>query len=359
MRGNRGTAERAATRGIARTCADRTDGSAWKQAHAIVPGARADAIADALASRGASSVSVEDGGGHARASDVYRNGARHFGVDEDGRMRPVDANWRTCKVTALFPPHVSEARVARAFRDHVGAWDGRVADVATGGWLQAQVRSDQGDGCKRTTHERYGDALVVADPRADVVRHPRDVVVRVDGAMAFGTGAHPTTRLCLEWLEGTRRTWKDAHVMDFGCGTGVLGIAAMMLGAKGLHAIDIEEDAVHATRTNARRNGISDRHLVVELGKDGAAGPVHRDDDQGRGGAYDVVLANVLLPPLLENRRKLTRWVMPGGWICMSGILAEQTHELVQAYEDEFQHLTVQTDPQGKWARVVGVKKGP
>lgn len=318
-----------------------------------------DALADALVSRGASSVSVEDGEGHAGASDVYRNGARHFGVDVDGRTRLVDAKWRTCKVTALFPPHVSKAHVARAFRDHVRAWDGRVADVAMDGWLQQQVRSDQDEGCKCTTHERYGDALVVADAHADVARRASDVVVRVEGAMAFGTGAHPTTRLCLEWLEGTHHTWKDAHVMDFGCGTGVLGIAALMLGAKQLHAIDIEEDALHATRTNAQRNGILDQHLVVEMGKDGTVELEHGDHDVGPGGAYDVVLANVLLPPLLENRRKLTRCIKPGGWICMSGILAEQTHELVQAYEDAFHHMTVQTDPQGKWARVVGLRKGP
>ena len=334
--------------------------STWKQAHADVPGTHVDALADALVARGASSVSVEAVEGRRGASDVFRNGARHFGVDVDGRMRLVQATWRSCRVTALFPPHVSKAHVERAFREHVQGWDGRAADMAEENWLQRQVRSDQADGHVRATHERYGDVLVVEDVHVDVdvVHRANDVVVRVDGAMAFGTGAHPTTRLCLEWLEHTHERWMDAHVMDFGCGTGVLGIAALMLGAKQLHAVDIEEDAVHATRTNARRNGISDQHLVVELGKDGTVEVDHDDDRKNQGGAYDVVLANVLLPPLLENQRKLTRCVKPGGWICMSGILAQQTHELVQAYEDGFHSLTVQTDPEGKWARVVGVRKG-
>jgi len=166
---------------------------------------------------------------------------------------------------------------------------------------------------------------------------PERVVVRLEPGMAFGTGTHPTTALCLEWLDGVDLQAKT--VLDFGCGTGILAIAALKLGARAGWCIDNDPQALLATRENAQRNGV--------------AGQVHvLSDRDPRPAAADVLLSNILLNPLLALRAQLSAAVRPGGLAVFSGMLAEQADEFIAAYKAQFSGLTVTR--RDDWIRVSG-----
>ena len=144
---------------------------------------------------------------------------------------------------------------------------------------------------------------------------PEAIVLVLDPGMAFGTGTHPTTRLCLEWLE--RHTALGVSILDYGCGSGILGIAAAKLGAAEVRGIDIDPQAIVAARSNAERNGV-DAHF------DDAADEVS--------GQYDLVVANILSNPLKALAPAVCAYVRPGGQLALSGILVEQIDELIAAY---------------------------
>lgn len=150
-------------------------------------------------------------------------------------------------------------------------------------------------------------------PRGDAV------VVRLDPGLAFGTGTHPTTALCLRWLDGISLAGKT--VFDFGCGSGILGIAALKLGAATVQAVDIDLQAVLATRQNALRNHVDDR---IQVGSEATAAQ-----------PFDVVVANILAATLIDNARQLCATVRPGGNIALSGILTSQVDAVLDAYRDD------------------------
>lgn len=145
-----------------------------------------------------------------------------------------------------------------------------------------------------------------------------DVVIRLDPGLAFGTGTHPTTALCLEWLDSLDLKHKD--VMDFGCGSGILAIGALLLGAKSATAMDIDPQAITATRSNATANRVS-AQLVTTL---------NVMDCQH---AFDVVVANILAGPLVELAPTLSASVASNGVLALSGILEEQIDAVSAAYE--------------------------
>jgi ribosomal protein L11 methyltransferase len=167
---------------------------------------------------------------------------------------------------------------------------------------------------------RFGRRLWVC-PLGENPEQPDAVVVHLDPGLAFGTGTHATTALCLEWL--------DAHppaglsVIDYGCGSGILAIAAHKLGAQDVIAVDIDPQALLATRENARRNGVVERFSVV-YPQDLHARPV------------DVVLANILANPLIEHAESLAGRVKQGGDIVLTGILSGQADEVLAAYRQWF-----------------------
>ncbi|MCC2617072.1 50S ribosomal protein L11 methyltransferase [Aestuariibacter halophilus] len=171
------------------------------------------------------------------------------------------------------------------------------------------------------------------------VPDPNAVNVLLDPGLAFGTGTHPTTHLCLQWLDGL--DLHDTTVIDFGCGSGILGIAALKLGAKRMIGIDIDPQALLASRDNAQRNGVEDK-LAVFL-------PADQPDLQG-----DVVLANILAGPLRELRTVITNYCRPGGRLVLSGILATQADEIATLYSEDFDLEPVAIE--GDWARVSGTR---
>lgn len=174
-------------------------------------------------------------------------------------------------------------------------------------------------------------------PAAQLAAAGDDCIIELDPGLAFGTGTHPTTALCLEWLDGAELRGKS--VIDYGCGSGVLAIAALKLGAQSATAVDIDPQAVMATLDNASRNGVADR-LRVGTVADIALQPA------------DIMLANILAEPLEVLASTLTALVAPGGHIVLSGLLARQAAQVASRYAHAFRLEPVTM--RGDWARVDG-----
>lgn len=170
---------------------------------------------------------------------------------------------------------------------------------------------------------------------------PNAINMLLDPGLAFGTGTHPTTAMCLQWLDGHDVGGKIA--MDFGCGSGILAIAAALLGAEKIYCIDNDPQALLATRENAARNNVEDKLVVLA--------PEQLTDDI----RVDLMLANILAGPLISLAPKLSAHTHSGGAIVLSGILAEQAAAVSAAYTPWFRmDAPLQTDD---WIRLSGIKQ--
>ncbi|EOU2464044.1 50S ribosomal protein L11 methyltransferase [Vibrio navarrensis] len=188
---------------------------------------------------------------------------------------------------------------------------------------------------------KFGERLWICPSWRDIP-DPGAVNVMLDPGLAFGTGTHPTTALCLQWLESLDLSGKT--VIDFGCGSGILAIAAIKLGAEKVIGIDIDPQALLASKDNAQRNGVAEQ-LEVYL-----------PQDQPEGLLADVVVANILAAPLRELSSIITGLVKPNGLLAMSGVLDTQAEDVANHYRDAF-HI----DPiveQSEWCRISGRKQG-
>ena len=187
---------------------------------------------------------------------------------------------------------------------------------------------------------RFGQRLWIV-PSWHAAPEPEAVNLLLDPGLAFGTGTHPTTALCLEWLDGQDLAGCD--VIDFGCGSGILAIAALLLGAPQAIGTDIDPQALEASRDNAGRNGIDPARFPVYLPADMPQQPA------------EVVVANILAGPLVSLAPQITALVKADGRLALSGILAEQAEEVRAAYTDAFD-----LDPtaiKDGWVRISGVKR--
>ena len=184
----------------------------------------------------------------------------------------------------------------------------------------------------------FGERLWIC-PSGHVIDDPRAIVVQLDPGLAFGTGTHPSTALCLEWL-ATHDV--GAQVLDYGCGSGILAIAALKLGARAALAIDIDPQALTASRDNAERNAVSDRLTLA-------------DAEQIQSKDFDLVLANILARPLITLAPMLAARTRMGGQIVLAGILDAQADEVRAAYAAWFDF---ETDGKREgWSRVSGVRR--
>lgn len=177
-------------------------------------------------------------------------------------------------------------------------------------------------------------------------REPVDVSavnLKLDPGLAFGTGTHPTTFLCLRWLD--RQDLNVGHVIDYGCGSGILGIAALLLGAGSVTAIDNDPQALAATRDNLQRNALDDKRLACYL-PEKAPEPAALKTD--------IVVANILAGPLIELAPRLASYLAPGGRIALSGILLEQAPAIHERYEIWFSDL--ETEEKDGWCCISGVR---
>ena len=169
-------------------------------------------------------------------------------------------------------------------------------------------------------------------------------VIRLDPGLAFGTGTHPTTHLCLQWIDG--HNFDDLKVVDFGCGSGVLGIAAAIKGAAEVICVDNDPQALTATRDNAARNDVVDKLVIL-------APEQFKQAVVAKGGA-DVVLANILAGPLVDLAPELLAKLGPGGALALSGILEEQADEVAEAYAADL--TSVQKTVINGWVLLAGRK---
>ncbi|MFC4698599.1 50S ribosomal protein L11 methyltransferase [Glaciecola siphonariae] len=186
---------------------------------------------------------------------------------------------------------------------------------------------------------KFGERLWICPSWRDAP-DPSAVNVKLDPGLAFGTGTHPTTSLCLKWLDA--QTLEQSTMVDFGCGSGILAVAALKLGAKRVIGIDIDPQALLASEQNAANNEVADK-LELYL-------PQSQPSLQA-----DVVMANILAAPLKELSSVITGFCRPGTSLVMSGILLSQVNEVLSKYEQNFAFDAVVSE--GEWVRLVGHRK--
>ena len=186
---------------------------------------------------------------------------------------------------------------------------------------------------------QFGDHLWIA-PENQLPDDPDAIVVKLDPGLAFGTGTHPTTSLCLKWL--SQANIEGATVIDYGCGSGILALAALRLGAKQVIAVDHDPQALEATHNNAVKNDI---HGGLTL----------RASNQPLNARSDILLANILAGTLIELQPLLASLVKPGGQIVLSGILHEQAEPVATAFRNDF--MLQPPDRQEDWVLLHGRRR--
>ncbi len=281
----------------------------------------ADELSDALLAQGALSVSVEDASaGTAAETPLY---------GEPGM--PVETAWPQSLINALCEQHTDPAQLIAGACARIGlaqAPDYRVEPVAEQDWVrrsQAQFEP-----------LRISDKLWIV-PSWAIAPDPDAFNLVLDPGLAFGTGSHPSTRLCLQWLERTLRGGE--RVLDYGCGSGILAIAAMRLGASAALGVDVDPLALPAARANAERNGVDARFINTETAP---------------GFQADLVVANILANPLMLLAPLLAGYTGKGGRIALSGILEAQAEEVMAAYAPWFAMRVADSD--GDWVLLEGLQ---
>ena len=270
----------------------------WLEAVCLCDESMAEALSEALMEAGALSVSVEDADAGGAAEKAI------FG--EPGS--PTGQVWNRNRVVALLDGNADAGAViaAAAAACNIPPPAHECRQVAEQDWVrQTQAQFDP---------IRVSQRLWIV-PTWHEAPDPTATVIRLDPGLAFGTGSHPTTRLCLRWLDSSQL--KGRSVLDYGCGSGILAIAAAKLGARQVHATDIDPQASIATRDNALAN-----ECAVEV----------LDIDRAGGVKADIVVANILTNPLKVLAPALVGHVAPGGQLTLSGILEEQEAEVIAAY---------------------------
>ena len=275
----------------------------WVSVALETDAAHADSLTDTLLAAGAISVSVED------AQAGTDEETPQFGEPGGANDQPIVPLWNISRVVALFDPsddligRIAVATMAAGIDDLPEI---ELEDVAEQDWVR--LTQSQFDPI------RVNDRLWIV-PSWHVAPDPDAINLVLDPGLAFGTGSHPTTFLCLQWLTETLRG--DETVLDYGCGSGILAIAAARLGAASVLGVDIDRNALTSTRDNAGANKVA-----LELR--------HSEDElQER---FDIVVANILTNPLCVLAPLLVARIAPGGRIALSGVLASQAEQVIAAY---------------------------
>ncbi|MFP4161519.1 MAG: 50S ribosomal protein L11 methyltransferase [Ectothiorhodospira sp.] len=282
---------------------------------------RSAEVEDALLAQGAMSVMLQDAG------DVPL-------------LEPLPGEeplWPELWVTGLFPRETDIGTVAGALATQLAIPPEHVRHEALPDrdWVRA---------CMDDFHPiRFGERLWIVPtwheaPEADAVN------IRLDPGLAFGTGTHPTTAMCLRWLDA--HPPEDLAVLDYGCGSGILAIGALKLGARHTWAVDIDPQAMTATRENAQRNGIAPEDLSTDLPEGLPAGET-----------FDLTLANILASPLMALAPALAGRTHPGGRILLAGLLDRQAEELISTYTPWFDMGVA--DQQEGWTLLQGLRRPP
>lgn len=247
--------------------------------------------------------------------------------------------WPSVALAALYDAATDREALAAALRELLDApaLQPRFEDVADRAWEREWLKDFK--------PLRFGERLWVCPGGQTPPPEARDAVLLwLDPGLAFGTGTHATTALCLEWLDSA--TLAGARVLDVGCGSGILAIAALLLGAEGAVGVDIDPQALLATRENAERNGVASRLAVRPADAPWGADAAER---------YAVVLANILAEPLIELAPRLAAATLPGGTVVLSGLLTEQAAAVTAAFAPWFD-MELPRERAG-WAALVGRRR--
>lgn len=294
---------------------------AWQSVSFLTDAASAEPICDALIEAGALSASIED------ADAGTPDEQPQFG--EPGSV--TTPGWAHSRVVVLLQPDDDVAAL-------IGAAVAEVGLAALPEWTVERIEEQNWVQLTQSQFDpiRISERLWIV-PSWHELPDPSAISLILDPGMAFGTGSHPTTRLCLEWLE--REVKGGERMLDYGCGSGILAMAAAKLGASHVAGVDIDPQAVDAARANAERNA------VVATFADSAE-PV--------AGEYDLVVANILSNPLRVLAPAICAHVRSGGRLALSGILREQAEEIIGIYA---QWLPMQVaDTREDWVCLAGVK---
>ncbi|MCR3966995.1 50S ribosomal protein L11 methyltransferase [Aeromonas veronii] len=290
----------------------------WIQIRINATAKTADKVSNMLLGRGAQAVTFMD----AKDVPVYEP------------MPGETPLWGETEVMGLFDAETDPAPTIAFFQQIFGENIGyKVEQLEDKDWVREWM--------DHFHPMQFGERLWICPSWRDVP-NPDAVNVMLDPGLAFGTGTHPTTALCLQWLDGLDLTGKT--VVDFGCGSGILGIAALKLGAARVIGIDIDPQAIQASRDNAARNGVADQ---IEL---------YLPADQPQDVEADVVVANILAGPLRELAPLIAGHGKAGSLMALSGVLESQAPELETIYGQWFD-----MDPTAvkeEWCRLSGRKHG-
>jgi ribosomal protein L11 methyltransferase len=270
-------------------------------------------VEQALTALGATSITLED-------------------AADDPVLEPAPGEtplWPTVRIRALFHAAADRREIEAGLVDRLPASTPLRFDLL-------DERPWEREWLRNFHPTRFGRRLWVC-PDGQAAGDPDAVCVALDPGLAFGTGTHATTALCLEWLDGTQLD--DSRVIDYGCGSGILAIAALKLGAAEAVAFDIDPQALLATRQNAERNDVAQRLAVVATAPEAEA-------------SCDVLVANILAVPLIELTDRFAALVRPGGRIAVSGVLADQAESVAAAYARWF--IIRATTVRDGWAMLSG-----
>jgi ribosomal protein L11 methyltransferase len=299
----------------------------WIEIVIEVPRSRAETLSDALMETGALSVSVEDADEGTEAENPL------FG--EPG-MEPEQLAWERSRVVALADADADHAVMVKAAAELCG-FDPDISYTTRSVAEQDWVRLTQ----SQFDPIHIGKNIWVVPSWHDAP-DPGALVLELDPGLAFGTGSHPTTRLCMEWLEANAPL--QLSVLDYGCGSGILAMVAKKLGAVSVIGVDIDPQAIESARYNSERNHCDITYYLPEAFAEAAQGKT-----------YDVVVANILSSPLKLMAPMLSGRVSSGGSLVLSGVLARQADEVIAAYAP-FINLTVWAEYDG-WVALSGRRK--
>jgi ribosomal protein L11 methyltransferase len=294
----------------------------WRALVVEVDAAAADALSDALLANGAASATVEDAAAGTPDEEPI--------FDEPGT--DTAHSWARARIRALVAADADADQVLGAAAAAAGlpaVPPYAVEQVGDADWVQASR--------EQFAPIRVSDRLWIV-PSWHAAPDPHALNIRLDPGLAFGTGSHPTTRLCLSWLE--RHVASGSRVLDYGCGSGILAIAAMKLGAREAVGVDVDRAAVSAARENAARNAVAARFVGTEAPLAFSA---------------DLVVANILANPLKVLAPVLAAHCRPGGRIALAGILAPQADAVAEAYAQWFD-MAPFADEDG-WVCLEGVRR--
>jgi len=291
---------------------------AWHQLSVVTDEQTAPALSDFFSELGAVSVTYSD----AEDEPVYEPAIDQIQV------------WSNTRVIALFEldadPDVVQTLVLNQFIGQpLQQWQAEV--IQDQAWERAWMEH---------FHPMHFAGKLWVCPSGQEIDELGQVCMTLDPGLAFGTGTHPTTALCLEWLAG--HDLRNKKIIDYGCGSGILAVAALLLGADHADGVDIDPQALEATHYNAEKNRVLDR-LSYYL-------PEQFDVTQA-----DVVVANILAKPLIELSAAIAALVKPGGQLILSGILNEQAQSVADAYRAEGLQVSEPTS-QEDWCRLDAVR---